>query len=493
MGEKKIVVIGGGLSGLATAAILAKQGYVVTVLEKNEVIGGRAMVFKEAGFTFDMGPSWYAMPEIFERYFSFFGKQVSDFYILKRLDPQFKVLYDRDEGFEMPGNLEGAVAALETLDPGIAPRFYAHLEKSKYIKERALSDLLYRSYDTISQAFLPGLIFEAGKLGIHQSLHSVITKVSSSSRVQQLLEFHSMFLGCSPYNMPAFYSMMDSVLYNDGVYYPMGGMYKIVAALEKLCLENGCNIKTGQNVKKIAVAGGSAKSVITEEGAVYSADIVVSSADYPFTETRLLDKEWSSYPESFWEKKTIAPSAFVMYLGIKGKIPALAHHTLYLAKDWKAHFDSIFDKPDWPKDPSYYIGAPSVSDTSVAPENSEAVFILVPVAPGLVDSDEVCVYFEKKILDHFSNLIGESLEGRILVKNILSSRDYVALYNSYQGTAFGLAHTRFQTAMFRPSGKSKKVNNLYYAGQYLHPGIGVPMCLVSAELTAAKITNDEKK
>ncbi len=493
MENQKVVVIGAGISGLATAALLGKNGYKVTILEKNEVIGGRAMVFRESGFTFDMGPSWYTMPEIFDRYFSLFNKKTSDYYVLKKLDPQLKAFYSLSQSITIPGNLEGAVAALETLDPGIAPRFYSHLEKSGYIKEKATGDLLYKSYDSISQLIMPGILLEGKKLGIYESLHSEVAKITSDPKVQQLLEFHAMFLGCSPYNIPALYSLMDSVIYNDGVFYPMGGMYKIISALEKLCIENKCEIKTAQNIKKIAVSAGNAKSVITEEGGVYSADIVVSSADYPFTELKLLDKEWCSYPASYWEKKTVAPSAFIIYLGIKGKINTLAHHSIYFSSHWKSHFDSIFTNPDWPNDPSYYIGVPSKTDSSIVPEDSESVFILVPVAPGLVDSDEVCDYFEKKILNHFSNLIGESLNGRIVVKHILSSRDYSALYNAYQGTAFGLSHTRLQTAMFRPSIKSKKVDNLYYTGQYLHPGIGVPMCLVSAELTAGKITNDKRK
>lgn len=490
MQQKNIVVIGAGMSGLATAALLGKAGHTVTVLEKNEVIGGRAMVFREAGFTFDMGPSWYMMPELFERYFSLFGKQPSDFYLLKRLDPQFKAFYNTDEGFIMPGTLEGAIAAFETLDPGIAPRLYAHLESSKHLKQHALGELLYKSYNSMSTLFNPRLIFDASKLNLHTTLHSVVSKLSSNPRVMQLLEFHSLFLGCSPYNMPAFYSLMDYVLYNDGVFYPMGGIYKIIGALEKLCVEYRVAVKTGKSVKKIAVANAEAKSVITEDGDVYNADVVISSADYPFTETKLLDIQWQTYSTSYWEKKTIAPSAFIIYLGVKGKIKSLAHHSFYFANNWHAHFDSIYKTPNWPEDPSYYICTPSKTDASVVPDDCENIFIMVPVAPGLIDQDEVCAYFEKKILTHFSKLIGEPLDGRIIVKNILSTRDYSALYNAYQGTAFGLSHTILQTAMLRPASKSKKVKNLYYTGQYVHPGIGMPMCLVSAELTAAQIINE---
>lgn len=488
MKEKTAIVIGAGFGGLATAALLAQKGYQVTILEKNDQLGGRATLLKQKGFTFDMGPSWYLMPEVFDRYFALFGKKTSDYYKLKRLDPQYRVFFDKNDRVDIYKDLKKNLKTFDSISPGSGDLINEYFDLAKYQYDIAMNQFIYKNYQSLLDILDPRLLIDGTKLKLFSSLNTFISHYTNHDKIKKILQYTMVFLGGSPNNTPAFYSIMSHIDFHLGVFYPMGGISMIVKALEKLCTEHGVHIYTNQEVKTIHVnEHGTAQSVETEDK-TYTADIVISNADYPHTEIDLLKEEYQTYPKEYWERKTIAPSAFLLYLGIKGRVKNLLHHNLFFADNWGEHFSQIFDDPQWPDDPSYYLCCPSKTDPTVAPKDHENIFVLVPVAPGLEDTDSVRTRFRNKIISHIESLLGEDIQKRIVFERTWAHRDYKTWYHGYKGTALGLAHTLFQTALFRPQNKSKKVHNLYYVGQFTHPGIGIPMCFISAELTANRIS-----
>jgi len=478
---KKIIIIGSGFCGLASGALLAKQGYSVTILEKNEQVGGRASVFKEKGFTFDMGPSWYLMPDVFEKFFSLFNAKPSDFYSLKRLDPSYRIFFGQNDIVDIASTIESNIALFKTLEEDGDKRLQKYLTASQKQYESSMEGFVYRSYDDIFDPSFLKALPSAMFMNFFESIGKYATHFFNSEKARKILQYNIVFLGGSTKNTPALYAIMAHIDFNLGVWYPQGGFGEIVKALQQLCERYGVDIRCNQNVKKILVTDGIAKGVRTETGDLYS-DIVLSNADYHFTETQLLDKEYQTYPESYWEKKTIAPSGFIAYLGLNKKIPQLSHHNLFLDNDWEQHFDEIFNNPKWPENPSYYISCPSKTDSTVAPEGCENVFILVPVAAGLQDNPKIREDYFEKTLTHLEKLLDTNLRESIVFKKLFAHNDFSTRYNAYKGTALGLSHTLFQSAWFRPRHTSKKVKNLFYAGGYTHPGIGVPMQFITAQI-----------
>lgn len=488
--KKKVVVIGGGIAGLASAALLGKSGYDVTLVEKNKQLGGRARVYKEKGFTFDMGPSWYMMPDAFENFFALFGKKPSDFYTLKKLSPHYKIYFSADDSYEISDDKQKNIALFNSIEEGSGRALDTFLEDSKRIYTIAMNDLVTINYSSLFDSRLLKAIKHLPGMGLFQMYHAYIKERFSSPKLQKILEFTTVFLGGSPYNMPAFYRLIAHTDFNLHIWYPMGGMYKVIEALITLCHEYNVTIKTDESVTSIDVDDGVAKSVMTTR-ATYEADYVVSNADYAFSEISLLKKKYQTYDESYWKKRTYAPSAFLLYLGIKGKIENARHHTLYFDPSWEFHFDDIFESSKWPESPSYYVNIPTKTDPSVAPPGCETMIVLVPISSTLKDDDKTRQDFADQIITHFEKLTGQKISDRILVKKIYSQRDFAADYNAYSGTAFGLAHTLSQTAIFRVKNKSQKVKNLYYAGQYTNPGIGLPTSLISAEIVHSMIKNEK--
>lgn len=487
---KKILIIGGGIGGLAAAALLGRKGYKVTLLEKNEMVGGRASVFSEKGFTFDMGPSWYLMPDVFEKYFSYFKKKPSDFFTLQRLDPQYRVFFGSGEVIDISSSLKKNLALFEKMESGAGAKVNEYLQQAEKMYIASVTHLLYNNFTSIKDFLKKDIMREGRKLPIYKSLDSFVSGYVKDERIKQILEYTIVFLGGSPHNTPAFYSLMSHIDFHMGVFYPLGGIYEVIKGLITLCEENNVTIKTKQEVKKIVVKDGNAVGVMIK-GKILLADIVLANADYHHVETQLLEKEWQTYSESYWKRKTLAPSTFLMFLGVKGRVKNLSHHNLFFANDWRAHFDEIFKNPTWPKKPSYYVCAPSKTDSSVAPKNSENIFFLTPIASGLKDTDAQREKYAKQVLSDLEKQLGETFQDRIVVKKIFTQRDFQGRYNAYKGTALGLAHTLFQTALFRPQNKSKKVSNLYFVGQYTQPGIGMPICLISAELVTNRISNEQ--
>lgn len=486
---KKIVVIGAGVAGLATAALLAKDGYKVTVVEKNREIGGRGRVWKKDGYTFDMGPSWYMMPEVFESFLRIFDKRVDDYYQLVRLPIHYRVFFDGGRKYDISTDQNKNIKLFDENENGGGKKLEKYLARSKKIYETAMKELILLDYDRWNLRWIK-LVTALKDVPLWGSFHDEVAKYFRNKDLQKILEFTTVFLGGSPYNTPALYTLMSHTDMGLGLWYPMGGMNKVFTMLYELGKEYGVDYRLGTEVKKIAVIGEKAVGVETDKGKI-EAEAVVSGADYSFTETQLLDKKDQTYTEDYWKKATLSPAAVVMYLGLNKKIKALEHHNLYFSNDWEKGFAEVFGSKKWPNNPSYYVHVPSRSDRSVAPKNGETVMILVPVAPYLEDKEEIREKFGEMMIDHLEKISGESIKKAIVVKRIFSHQDFINEYHAQGGAAFGLAHTWGQSAFFRPKNRSKKVTNLYYAGQSTNPGVGVPIGILSA-MICRNLINREK-
>jgi phytoene desaturase len=491
----RIAVIGSGIGGLGTALLLAKAGHSVTIHEKNEVLGGRAGVFKADGFTFDMGPSWYLMPDVFEHFFKSMDENVHDHLDLVRLDPSYQVFFEGDaRPVQVPASAVEAEKVIERLEKGGGEKFRVYLSKVAAQYKMVLEKFLYREYRTPQSMLTLDGLKAIGTLPLFGSIDSYLKKFFTSKKVRQLLEYSMVFLGSSPYNAPALYAMMSHVDFGLGVYYPQGGIYKLIEAFENIGKKYGVRYIVNSEVCSIEIQNGMAKALIfknesAEQREEY--DLIVSNSDLHHTETKLIPSAYQTYPEAYWENKILAPSAVLVYMGVRGKIDHLKHHNLYFAEAWEKQFDVIFKKPMWPENPSFYLCNPSKTDPSVAPEGYENLFLLVPVAARFGTAEESTAYAEQCI-DHVAKTMNiPDLRQRIVFKRIFRPDEFASRYNSIGGTALGLAHTFSQTAFLRPQNKSKKISNLYYVGAAVHPGIGMPVCLVSAELVAKRILAEQ--
>lgn len=489
---KQVIIIGAGYGGLSLGAKMAQAGHKVRILEKNPEIGGRARLWEEKGYKFDMGPSWYLMPEVFENFFHGLDRKLKDYLDVDRLANYYKVFFEGQAPVTITGDLEKTKALFDTFEQDGGKKLEKYMEKAQYKYDTAMGQFLYKEYTSLFDFFNWKIMTEGLKLDIFSSLDSFVGKFFKDIRAKQILEYAMVFLGASPQNAPALYSIMSHVDLKLGVWFPKGGMNAVAQALAKVCTELGAEIQTGADVQKVLVEGGRAVGVRTASGDL-QADLVINTGDYHWGETRLLEEKFRSYPEKFWKKSTVAPSMFIVYLGIGKKIPGLEHHNLYFSRDWDRHFDQIFKTPGWPENPCFYLSAISRTDPEMAPAGCENLFLLIPAAPGLEDTDQVRQEYLAKALDHVERVTGEKIRDAIQVQRVYSMRDFEKDYHAFQGTALGLAHTLFQTAVFRPAHRSKKVKGLYYNGQYTHPGVGVPMCLISSEILIKEIEKDLKK
>lgn len=489
--NQRVVVIGGGLAGLATAALAAEQGYQVILLEKNAQLGGRARVFKASGFTFDMGPSWYTMPELFERYFRLLGVRVDEQLKLQRLDPIFKVYFEGGKNFTVQDRPAQQQKLFDEFEPHGGQRLERHLHTAAE-RYQLSSELLYRAYSRFQPADLM-LAWNIRNSGIFQTLQRELERGFTSIEARQLLGFGSVFLGGQPGNMAGLFSLLNHAIFRQGVYYPMGGMGTLVSVLERHCKKRGVTIKTGEAVTRFAYGRSVAGSrpiinyVITERG-VYGCDVVISGADYWFTETKLISPEYASYPEAYWRKKTMSPSAYCLYLGVSGSVKNLEHHTMYFSDAWDEHFTAVFKTKTAAQKPSIYISTPSKTDRTVAPKGCENIFVLVPIAAGLEDTSALRSELAAYVFSVLEKISGVDIRKRVVFQKDYCIADFAADYNSYKGSAFGLSNTLFQTAWFRPRIQSQRIGNLFYCGQNTQPGIGMPMSVISAELLMKLVT-----
>ncbi len=489
MTTKKAIVIGAGFGGMTAAALLARDGLDVTVVEKNEMAGGRARVWEQDGFVFDMGPSWYLMPEVFESYFESLGKKRHDYYHLEKLDPYYRVFFSPKESVDITSDMKQNQEYFEKLESGGSGRLKKYLDAAEYKYDVAMKEFMEVEYTSVFQFLNRKMMTEGLKLNMFSPLDKYVRKYFKDRRARQILEYAMVFLGNSPHNAPALYSIMSHVDFNLGVWYPVGGMGKVVAGMVRAAEEVGVQFQYNLPVERIIVRDNKAVGVETKEGEML-ADVVLVNADYAHSELELLSPAHQTYPSSYWNKKVIAPSMLLAYLGVDKKIDKLAHHTLYFAEDWDLHFKQIFDDPAWPEDPCVYVGATSKTDPSMAPEGKENVFFLIPIAPGLEDNEEIREKAFQQGISQLERLVGESIQDHIIVKRLFSVNDFKNEYNSYKGTALGMAHTLNQTAVFRPAHKSKKVKGLYYTGQYAHPGVGVPIVVISSQIVSKLIRED---
>ncbi|GAB2540839.1 phytoene desaturase family protein [Rufibacter soli] len=487
--KRKIVVIGAGFAGLAAASCLAQQGYAVTVLEKNETPGGRARVFSAEGFTFDMGPSWYWMPGVFEQFFQKFGKTTADYYHLERLDPSYQVLYAKNDTMQLPAGMPELEALFESLEPGAALKLRTFLKQAAYKYEVGIQNLVYKPSRSLTEFLDLKLMVDVLRLDVFQSMAKHVRKYFKHPRLVQIMEFPVLFLGALPENTPALYSLMNYADLSLGTWYPMGGMHKIIEGMVALAQEQGVEIKLGQEVQRLEMQGDAIRAVVTNQG-TFEAEVVVGGADYHHLETQLLPKEFQTYSDKYWDSRVMAPSSLIFYLGVNRKLENLRHHNLFFDEDFGPHAQEIYTKPAWPTKPLFYVSVPSKTDPSVAPAGMENLFVLIPVAPDLQDTPDVREHYYHLVMERLERITGQEVRPHVVFKRSYAHQDFIKDYHAFKGNAYGLANTLLQTAVLKPSLKSKKVRNLFYTGQLTVPGPGVPPSLISGQVVATEIVKE---
>lgn len=483
---KRITVIGSGVAGLSCASFLAKEGHDVTLLEKNSSIGGRARKFEEKGFVFDMGPSWYWMPDVFERFYKQFGHTTSDFYELKRLDPSYRVFWQDNSSDDIPASLNEFHAWFEKLEPGSSKKLDKFLSEAKYKYEVGINDLVHKPSISVFEFADMRIAKGAFKMHLFSSFSKYIRKYFSHPKIIELLEFPVLFLGAMPKDTPALYSLMNYADIKLGTWYPMGGMHKIIEAFEKIAREQGVKIITDNEVKGFVLKDKNIVSSINQNGMDIESDYVISGADYEHTD-QTLAKGNSNYTKDYWNSRLMAPSSLLFYLGVDKKIKNLLHHNLFFDEDFQQHAVEIYKKPSWPSAPLFYVCCPSKTDPTVAPEGKENLFLLVPLAPNLKDDEEMREKYYHIIMDRLEAKTGVSIKDSVIYKRSYCLDDFKSDYHAFKGNAYGLANTLRQTAFLKPKLKSKKLNNLYYTGQLTTPGPGVPPSIISGEVVAKEV------
>jgi len=492
---KKAVVIGSGVAGMSAASFMAKAGWQVTVLEKHVMPGGRGRLYKEDGFTFDMGPSWYWMPDVFERYFNQFGKKVSDYYHLIRLDPSYRVYYP-DAPIDIPANYDELKQLFESIEKGSGKQLDAFLKEAHFKYEIGIHKLVHKPGQNLTEFLDLDLAKGLLKLDVFTSMKTHVGKFFKNKKLVQLMEFPVLFLGALASDIPALYSLMNYADIKLGTWYPDGGMFNIGDSMHKLAVELGVTFHFNCNVNKINVTNGVATSVSAiqnNEAVIFEADVVIGGADYHFIETKLLEEKHRTYSEKYWDKRVMAPSCLLYYIGLNKKLSGVTHHSLFFDVDFDKHGDEIYTNPQWPSEPLFYVSVPSVTDKTVAPSGCENLFFLIPVAAGLNgDTEEIRDHYFKKVVARYESFIGQSISGSIIHKKTFSVSNFKEDYNAFKGNAYGLANTLMQTSILKPSLKSKKVSNLFYTGQLTVPGPGVPPSLISGEVVSKEILKSFK-
>jgi phytoene desaturase len=485
--KKKAIVIGSGVAGLSAAAYLAKGNYEVTILEKNDSPGGRARQFKADGFTFDMGPSWYWMPDVFEKFYQDFGFTTSDFYELIRLDPSYRVIAKNGEAVEIPANMHELEALFEKFEPGSAERLRKFLKEAAYKFEVGINDLVYKPSLSLLEfadlRLLKGLL----KMDVLSNMRKHVSSVVSHPFLQELMEFPVLFLGALPENTPALYSLMNHADFTLGTWYPQGGMFNIIEVFLKVAQKQGAQLCLNQEVVKIISENGIAKGVQTHTD-YFEADVVIGAADYHHLDQKVLEPAQRNYTAQYWDKRKLAPSCLLYYVGLNKRLKNAVHHTLFFDTDFGLHAQEIYTQPKWPSNPLFYASVPSVTDPSVAPAGCENLFLLIPIAPGITgDTEDIREAYFEKIIKRLEQQLGESILPHVVYKRSYSVSDFKNDYHAFKGNAYGLANTLDQTAILKPSLKSKKIKNLYFAGQLTVPGPGVPPSIISGKVAATQI------
>lgn len=492
----KVIIVGAGYGGIALANLLGKKGYEVHVYEKNTTPGGRVGSFKAEGFTFDTGPSWYLMPEVFEQYYSLFDKDPDTELELQKLTPGYTVFFEHDPPVTIYGDLERDSETFESIEEGAGDALKQYVGKSRLTYTLALKYFLYTNFSRFSELLRTDILLHAATMLrlVTKPLDSYVSRFFNDQRLKQLLEYHMVFLGSSPFQAPALYSLMSNLDFNSGVRYPKRGMYALIENLVNLGKPYNITYHYSSEVSSIVVENGAATGVMLATGETIVADIVVSNADLHYTETQLVAPEHSSYPEVYWQKRQPGPSALLLFMGVSGELPMLTHHSLLFVESWRENFAAIYEEGTIPKPASLYICNPSKTDPSLAPKNHENLFVLVPLPAGISLDENALETLADEYVEQIGHTLGVTdLKKRVTYRAFYGPDDFEIDYNSWLGGALGgQSHLLKQSAMFRTPNKSKKVENLYYVGAGTTPGIGLPMCLISAQLTAKRLFGDKR-
>ncbi len=497
---RKVIVIGAGFSGLSAATFMARAGWEVHVIEKHGTPGGRARRLEENGFVFDMGPSWYWMPDVFERYFRQFGKSVSDYYQLKRLNPSYRVYWD-DGPMDIPADMNQLKDLFESLEPGGGKKLQEFLNEASYKYRVGIQNLVFKPGQSLLEYLDWNVISGIFKMDVFTSMKMHVRKFFKHKKLQQLLEFPVLFLGALPESTPALYSLMNYADMVGGTWYPLGGIYSVVQAMHDLATACGVQFHFNENVTELILDDHIVKGVITQytppeadgptdmlDRGRYKADVVIGSADYHFIETALIPEKLRSYSEAYWSKRVMAPSCLLYYVGLNKRLTNVHHHSLFFDVPFDQHAEEIYTKKQWPENPLFYVSATSVSDPAVAPDGCENLFFLIPVSSGLgYDTSALRDRYFNMIVERMESITGESIREAIIFRKSFAGSDFLSEYNSFKGNAYGLANTLLQTAIMKPSCRSKKIRNLFYTGQLTVPGPGVPPSIISGEVVATQV------
>lgn len=489
---KKINILGAGIAGLSCASFMAQAGHDVTIFEKNDSIGGRARKFDRDGFLFDMGPSWYWMPDVFERFYQKFGHTTSDFYDLKRLDPSYRIFWEDESITDVPANLEEMYAWFESMETGSAAALKKFLKEAAYKYEVGMQDLVYKPGLNWGE-FMDWRVMK-GFFNLHltTSFSKYIRTYFKHPKILSLLEFPVLFLGAMPKNTPALYSLMNYADINLGTWYPMGGMHKIIEAFEQIAREQGVKIELSSEVTGLQYAKRQVTNLHTSKGYAIT-DVLISSADYHHTDRRLLAEDKANYTEKYWDKRDMAPSCLLFYVGVNKKIENLQHHNLFFDTSFEQHAKEIYDKPGWPTAPLFYVCCPSKTDPATAPDGKENLFLLIPLAPDLKDDLKKREEYLDLLISRIEKQTGTSFKSDILFHQSYCIDDFKKDYHAYKGNAYGLANTLRQTAVWKPKIKNKNLDNFYYTGQLTVPGPGVPPSIISGEVVARQVLKELAK
>ena len=490
MEKKKVTVIGAGFGGLSCAGYLAKNGFEVTIIEKNNWVGGRAQVWKDKGFSFDMGPSWYWMPEVFEQFFGDLGQKRDGYFKIQRLSPSYRIYFENGI-IDLPSGRKEMVALFETIEKGAGAKLEELLNKTENVYTIAMRTFVNRSYN-VKNLLDWKLVIEGVKLlSNYNGLRSVETFLRSyfvDERLLKILSFPIFFLGESTKHIPAVYSLMNHVDIDLGTWYPIGGFSKVAESMAQVVTKLGVKIFLNKEVEQMMVTDKNITKIMVKDGTIYTTDLVVANGDYHQTDQVLLSNSYRQYTQTYWGRKKLAPSSLLVYLGLSKKLKGLLHHSLFFQHSWKDHNKALFEDKVWPEKPLYYVHCPTKTEPGLlAPKGGEIVILLVPLAAGIVDSEKSRIKMRDFLIDDLEKTLGETIKKYIVTERVYALDDFTADYNAYKGNAYGLGQTLDQTAIFRPSHRSNKLNNLFYTGQFTVPGTGVPMVIISGKVVADEI------
>lgn len=485
--KKKVIVIGSGFAGLSAACHLAKAGCQVTLLEKNETLGGRARQFTtDEGLVYDMGPSWYWMPDVFDQFFESFNKKTSDYYNLIRLDPSYQVIFQENKILKVPAGRVALKEEFEKIESGSGKNLDVFLKSAQYKYQVGMNEFVHKPSNSIFEFADLRVLKSLFKLKMFSSISKEINQLFKSPIIKQILEFPVLFLGAKPENTPALYSLMNYADIDLGTWYPEGGMFKIIEGFVSLAKELGVNIITEQEVRSLKISGNRVEAIQTSNGTYY-ADGIIAACDYHHFDQKILAPEYRQYTQAYWGKRVLAPSSILYYVGVKKKLKNLLHHNLFFDASFPEHAAEIYDEPAWPKNPLFYVCAPSITDPTVAPEGYENLFFLIPLAPGLTETEEIKDHYFDLITKRLEKVVGEDITPYISYKRCFSGSNFITDYNAFKGNAYGLANTLLQTAFLKPKMKHKKIKNLFFAGQLTVPGPGVPPSIISGKVAAEEL------